>query len=69
MEELGKKQKNSRLYCDSESVIHCNISLLRAHVIDLFFEDTCASDPVIVHGYLFRLWIFMMMLMVVINVI
>jgi hypothetical protein len=22
MEELGKKQENSRLYCDSESVIH-----------------------------------------------
>jgi hypothetical protein len=22
MEELGKKQDNSRLYCDSESVIH-----------------------------------------------
>ena len=22
MEELGKKQENSKLYCDSESVIH-----------------------------------------------
>jgi hypothetical protein len=22
MEELGKKQENNRLYCDSESVIH-----------------------------------------------
>jgi hypothetical protein len=22
MEELGKKQENSRLYCDSESAIH-----------------------------------------------
>jgi hypothetical protein len=27
MEELGKKQKNNRLYCDSQSAIHLEISL------------------------------------------
>ena len=49
MEELGKKQENSRLYCDSESVIHLeknsefhsktkNIQL-RYHFIRFVLED------------------------------
>jgi hypothetical protein len=49
MEELGKKQENSRLYCNSESAIHLankstfhsntkNIRL-RYHFIRSFLED------------------------------
>jgi hypothetical protein len=49
MEELGKKQENSRLYCDNESAIHLakNSTFhsntkhihLRYHLIRSIFED------------------------------
>jgi hypothetical protein len=49
MEELGKKQENSRLYCDSESTIHLaknstfhsktNHIHLRYHFIRFILED------------------------------
>jgi hypothetical protein len=49
MEELGKKKENSRLYCDSESVIHLEKNLnfhsktkyiqLRYHFIRSVLED------------------------------
>ena len=49
MEELGKKQENNRLYCDSQSAIHLekNSSFhsntkhihLRCHFIRSAFED------------------------------
>jgi hypothetical protein len=49
MEELGKKQENSRLYCDSESAIHLAKNLafhlntkhiqLRYHFILYVLED------------------------------
>ena len=49
MEELGKKQENSRLYCDSESAIHLaknstfhsktKYIQLRYHMIRYVLED------------------------------
>ena len=49
MEELGKKQENNKLYCDSESAIHLkknstfhyniNNIHLRYHFIQSFLED------------------------------
>jgi hypothetical protein len=50
MEELGKKQENKRLYCDSESVIHLeknssfHSKTKNIHIKYHFIDPSCKMD-------------------------
>jgi hypothetical protein len=45
MEELGKKQENNRLYCDSESAIHLANKSTYIQRLRIYISGTISYDP------------------------